>query len=328
MASQYYKKWIVSIGILAMILLPQVGKAIGAEEYPAQMIKIIIGYAPGGSMDRQVRLLLPFLQKHLKKGVMVENLTGAQGILAANKVFSSQPDGYTLLFVDSGTIVLQEKYLPETCNFKVRDFAHISSFVRENYLLVTHPEVWKDTAEFFKTAKSKHLRMAISGKGTFGHLYSVMLEKTADVKFNLIPFEGGAQSLAALAGKHVDAVATAISSSLHLIRSGTLYPLLFLSDRRHSALPQTPVPKEIGFTSFDPFESIMGLFGPPKLPADRVKVLEEASSKAVKDPEYVEKAKELSVEIYPMNSRDYFAQTEKEYSQIEKYIDLLKGVSK
>lgn len=67
MASQYYKQWIVSLWILAMILLPLIGKAIGAEEYPTKTITIYVGYAAGGSADRSARLLLPFLDKHLEK---------------------------------------------------------------------------------------------------------------------------------------------------------------------------------------------------------------------------------------------------------------------
>lgn len=325
MSARQYKQWIVGFGIFVFALFPLVVKEIGAEEYPAKTIKIICGFAAGGSLDRQVRLVLPFFQKHLGKSVMIENLTGAQAILASNKVFSSPPDGYTLLI--AGTyITLQEKLLPETCHYKSLDFTHVFSLVREDGVLLGHPEVWKNYDEFSKAAQSKRLRVGISGRGTPTHLYIIMLEEMTGLKFNIIPFEGGGPSMTALAGKHVDGTSTVVSGSFHLIRSGTLNPLLVFSDRRHPALPHTPIPKEVGYESFEPFAYIQGILGPPKLPADRVKVLEEAFAKAVKEPEFLEKCKEMAVEVYPLNSRDFLAKSEKAYYLAEKYTKILKGL--
>ena len=320
-----YRLWVLSSGILLLILLPLVGKAIGAEEYPAKTVNIICGYSPGGSTDRQIRLIHPFLQKHLGQSVLIENMTGASGILATNKVFASPADGYTLLVASMPTVLLQEKYLPETSRYQTRALTHVFSFVKEDFVLLSHAEVWKSFTEFYEAAKSKRVRVGIPGKGTDAHLRTVMLEEMADVKFNIIPFEGGGPAMTALAGKHIDATTTMVSSSYHLVRGGTLNPLLLFSDRRHPALPQTPVPKEVGFKTFEPIIYITGIFAPPKLSMDRVKVLEAAFAKAVKEPELLEMAKKTAVEVYPLDSRDFLANTEKEYPRVERLVNVLKG---
>jgi tripartite-type tricarboxylate transporter receptor subunit TctC len=273
---------------------------IGEETYPRQTIKVICGYAPGGSSERPVRLLLPLLQKHLRQNVMIENLTGAGGVLAANKVFSSPPDGYTLLTGQPGTLILLEKYLSEIVRYRTKDLTHIYNIAQDDFVLLSHPEVFQTFEEFLGAARKRRLRAAISGWGTHTHLYIVMLEEMIGQKFIIVPFEGGRVSIAALLGKHVDIVGTFISTSYPIIRSGTVKPLMVFSDRRHPTLS-------------------------PQLPGDRIKILEGIFDQAVKEPEFYEKAKEAGVDVYPLNSKEYLAETEKQYSLLKKYIKVLKG---
>ena len=313
------------MGCLVCILIILTGTSIKAQDFPTDTIKIICGYAPGGSADLQIRLLAPFLQKHLGKPVMVENLTGANAMLATNKIFTSSPDGYTLLVASIPVLILQEKYLPETARYQTRALTHVFSFVRDDFVLASHPEVWKNFAEFSKAAQGKRLRVGIAGKGTPSHLYALITEEMANVKFNIIPYEGGGPAMTSLAGKHVDAISTVFSSSYHLIRSKTINPLMIFSDRRNPAVPETPTPKDMGFKSFEPIFYITGVFGPPKLASARVGILEEAAFKAVKEPEFLEKAKGMVLDVYPLGSKDFLTNTEKQYSQVEKYIDILKG---
>lgn len=321
------KQRILVTGIIFFCLCIFIGKVQGAEEYPTQTVRILCGYAPGGSADTQARLLAPFLQKQLGKGVLIESFTGANAMLATNKVFSSPADGYTLLVASIPVLILQEKYLPETARYQTKSLTHIFSFIRDDFVLLSHPDVWRSFAEFSKAAQSKRLRVGIAGKGTPSHMYALMLEEMLKVKFNLIPFEGGGPLMTSLAGKHIDAISTVLSSSSHMIKGGTLNPLLILSDRRHPSLPQTPTPKELGFKSFDPVFYITGIFGPPNMPANRVKVLEDAIAKALKEKELLDKAKDMTLEIYPLNSRAFLNVTENQYPLIDKYIKIFKSVA-
>jgi tripartite-type tricarboxylate transporter receptor subunit TctC len=321
------KQRLLVMGIILFCLCIFIEKASEAEEYPTQTVRILCGYAPGGSADTQVRLLAPFLQKHLGKSVMIENLTGANAILATNKVFSSPADGYTLLVASIPVLILQEKYLPETARYLTKDLTHIFSFIRDDFVLLSNPEVWKSFAEFSKAAQTKRFRVGIAGKGTPSHMYALLVEEMLKVKFNLIPYEGGGPAMTSLAGKHIDAISTVLSSANHMIKGGTLNPLLILSDRRHPSLPQTPTPKELGFKSFEPIFYITGIFGPPNMPANRVKVLEEAIAKALKEKELLDKARDMTLEIYPLNSREFLNVTENQYPLVDKYIKIFKSTA-
>ena len=316
--------WRMALWTLALILWPLIENGIGAAEYPERTIKIICGYSPGGSTDRPIRLLLPFLQKHLKQSVLIENLPGAEGILATHKVFSSAPDGYTLLIAQPGTLILQEKYLPEMVRYQTKDLTHIFNLASDDFVLLSHPELFRTFDEFLETARRKRLRAAISGRGTHTHLYLVMLGDMVHQKFNMVPFEGGRASLAALLGKHVDVVGTFISTSYSMIQAGALKPLIVFSDQRHSTLSQVPIPRDLGFYSFKPFDYNTGILGPPKLPSYRMKVLEEAIGKAMREPEFCKKAKETNFEVMPLSSEEFFAKTQRLYAMIKKYIEVLK----
>lgn len=317
------KKWTLSLAILALMLLHLPGKAIAAEEYPTKPITILCGFTAGGSIDRMARVLQPFLQKALGSPIQVENLTGAGGILAHNKVFSSPPDGYTLMIAASPTMILLEKYFSETARYQWRDLTTVFSFVKDDHLLMGHPDDWKDFAAFATAAKSRRLRVGTAGKGADGHLRAIMIEDMAGVKFNLIPFEGGAQAVTNLMGKHVDAAMSSVSSSFNLLRSGSLNPLLVFSRQRNHVIPQTPTIQEV-FPKFELMLYFIGIFGPPKLPSSRIKVLEEAFFKAIKEQELQDKIKEMGLESFPLNSRDFAAQNEQLYPLVDKYVKILK----
>lgn len=321
------KQRILVTVIIVLCLGIFIGKVQGAEDYPTKTIRILCGYAPGGSADTQARLLAPYLQKHLGVSVMIENLTGADAMLATNKVFSSPADGNTLLVASIPVLILQEKHLPETARYQTKDLTHISSFSQDHLVLLSHPDVWKSFAEFSKAAQSKRLRVGIAGKGTPSNVAALLVEELAKVKFNLIPYAGGGPLMTSLAGKHVDAIMTFVSTSQHMVRGGTLNPLLVLSNRRHPALPQTPIPEELGYKSVEPILYISGIFGPPKMPASRVKVLEDAIAKALKEKEFVDKAKGMLVEIYPMNSQEFSTLIENQYLSVDKYIKLLRSAA-
>ena len=328
MFNRYFKQWIIGLGIFGSILLPLTDITVGAEKYPSKTIRLIVGYAPGGAGDRHARLVAPFLQKHLGQSVMIENVVGAEGCLGANKVYSSPPDGYTLLVQSNLVLSFQELNFPEIARFKAREFPHISSLIREYILMVSHAEVWKNFDEFSKAAETKRLRVGVPGRGGLSAVYPVMLEQMLALKFNLISYGGGGELSAALAGKHLDAASSSLAAFLPLIRSGTFNGILLFSDRRHPILPQTPVPEELGLKSYENMENLFGVYGPPKISTDRVKVLEEAFAKAVKEPEYLEKTKAMFAETRYLNSRDFLLKTERVFPIIEKYMKFYKEAFK
>lgn len=295
--------------------------AMAAEEFPTRYVTIMCGNSAGGSTDVQIRGIIPYLQKHLGKGIVVENLTGASGILCYNKVYSSSPDGYTLMVDSLPGHILLEKYFVDNAKYVTKESTHIYGFANDDLILVGNPDLYKSFQDFIQASKQRKLKIGVGGKGYPTHLAMVTLERAAKIETNIVPYEGGAEALAALAGKHLDAVSTLVSSVYSLIKSGMVGPLLILGDRRRPAFPDTPCAKEVGLNLSIPY--VIGVWGPPRIPAGRVKILETAFAKAVDDPDYVKWAKNMNIEIARLSSADFLNESIKDYTLVEDYIKTL-----
>lgn len=298
--------------------------ALAKEDFPTKHITIICGFGPGGSTDIQIRGITPYVQKYLGQGIVVENRTGASGLIAFNEGFSAKPDGYTLLVTSSPAITIAEKYFPNSAKFEVRKYSHIYGFAREELILIGHPEMYKSFEDFLRAGADKKLKVGTSGKGQPSHLAAVLLELVTKQKINIIPFEGGGESMASLAGKHIDAVVTMSSTGMNLTRSGVVIPLLIIGDRRHFGYPNTPSAKDLGYDISMLVPYLTGVVGPPNIPKDRIKVLEDAFAKAVQDPDYLKWAKNMYIEITPLSSDAFLNESLKGYPAVEKYMEALK----
>lgn len=312
------------IGAFFLFLGMGASGALSKDDFPTRNITIICGFSPGGSTDIQIRGIIPYVQKYLGKGIIVENRTGASGILAYNGVFSAKPDGYTLMVTSIPAITIAEKYFPDSAKFEVKKYSHIFGFAREELILIGHPEMYKSFEDLLRAGADKKLKVGTSGKGQPTHLGAVMLEFVTKLTFNIIPFEGGGESLASLAGKHIDAVVTITSAAMSLTKSGVIRPFLIIGERRHPGYPDTPSAKDLGYDISMLVPYLTGVVGPPNIPEDRVKVLEAAFAEAVKDPDYVKWAKNINIEITPLPPPAFLKETLRGYPAVEKYMEVLK----
>ena len=234
-----------------------------AADYPAKPITVIVPYGAGGSMDTQARGISPYLGKELNTSIYFENVTGASGVIGFNRGFKSAPDGYTLVANNLPAVIVTEISQPNA-NYRTKEFTPLCAFALDPVILVTHPDLYKTFDEFVKAAKTTQIRVGTTGKGTTVHLSGLIVESALGVKFNFIPFDGGAESVASLAGKHIDAVLTIASSANAMIRAGRIRPLLILAKERSATYPQVPVPKDVGY-EIPPFSNHTGILAPPKL---------------------------------------------------------------
>ena len=296
------------------------------EKFPSKPVTIFCGYSAGGSTDIQIRTVTPYVQKHLGQPVVVENLPGASGILAYNKVFSLKPDGYNLLVSSLQQLVLTEHFFKDTARYHTQDYTFIHNLVKEDPILVTHPDLYPSFEGFIQSAQKKKLKVGVPGKGQVVHLMVALLEKLAKVEFNTIPFEGGGPGMASLMGKHIDAFMTYGSTAFNMVRSGSLRPLLVVSKTRVPQYPQVPVPADLGYDTKETriILSLTGIYGPPNIPPDIAKTLEAAFAKALKDPEYLEKVNKMNIEVLPLSAEEFRSTLEQEYPFIMKFTEVLK----
>ena len=319
--SRDQRRFTLTVGSVLILAALWAGPTLAAE-YPSKPITVIVPYGAGGSMDTQARGISPYLGKELGTSVQIENVTGASGVIGFNRGFKASPDGYTLVANNLPAIVVVELSQPNA-NYRTKEFTPLCAFALDPVVLVTHPDLYKTFDEFVKTAKTTQIRVGTTGKGTTVHLSGLIVESILGIKFNFIPFEGGAESVTSLAGKHIDAVLTIASSANAMIRAGRIRPLLILAKEKSPKYPQVPIPKDVGY-DIPPFSNHTGILAPPKLPPNRLKILDAAFGRAVKNPAYVEWLAKGTAEYAPLNPNEYRNEIERMFKLVDGYRDLLK----
>lgn len=160
------------------------------------------------------------------------------------------------------------------------------------------------------------------GRGSTTHLAGLLAMSELGLKVNWVPYEGSGQAVAALAGKHIDFMVGLSTSAISLIEAGKLRPLVFFNDERDPFMPEIPIPKDLGFT-ITAMPATRVAMAPPNTPAGIVKILEEAFSKAVKEPGYVEWAKKRKMVIHTNSAQELGKMVRDTYPILEKYQQML-----
>ncbi len=294
--------------------------AFGAE-FPKKTIKLVVTAGAGGGEDTEARAIAPFLEKHLGQSIMIENQTGAGGRIAFEKFQKTEPDGYTLITYTFPKSVIME--FQQKVGYKTKDFTPIYAWSRSSQLLVVHSDTWKTFNDFLKAAKAKTLSGGLSGRGSTTHLMGLIALDELDIKANWVPYEGSAGSVTALAGKHLDFTICLSTSAVPLVSAGKLRPLLLFSDKRDPYLPDVPIPKDLGLSmTFIP--TLRGVEAPPNTPPAIVKILEDAFSKAAKEPGFIDIAKKRQIVLQPVSSKEFGKAVADVYPKIAKFQDMLK----
>jgi len=291
-----------------------------SAEFPKKPIKLIVTADIGGGEDSEARAIAPFLEKHLGVNIAIENQGGAGGKIAFERFQKTEPDGYTLITYTFPKSILIE-YMVKT-NYRTKDFTPIYAWTRSNHLLVVHTDTWKTLDEFVKAGKTKTLSGGLPGRGTPSQLAGLETVDKLGIKVNWVPYDGAAGSLTALAGKHLDFTICIPATATALIDAGKIRPLVLFSEEKDPFFPEVPLSRDLGF-DITPVPGIRGASAPPRTPAPVIKVLEEAVSKAVKEPGFVEWAKKRKVVLHPLTSREYNSVVEATYQKAVKFQQML-----
>ncbi len=290
--------------------------------YPSKPITIIVPFAAGGSTDMAVRGIAPYTGRLLKTSVNIENVPGADGAIGYSRGYSAKPDGYTLLATNTLPPILTE-FSRET-KYKTMEFKPIYAFARDSMILVVNPDFCKTFDEFVKIGRSQTIKIGTTGAATTTGLMGILFAEELGLKVNWIPFGGGAESLTALAGKHIDAVFSITASAQSLAKAGKIRSLAIFSETRNAKYPDVPVPKELG-SDITLLFNHTGIVGPPGLSDTIVKVVEDAFAKSIENPEYLDWHKRVSTsDLVPLASKEYRKEFERIHTLAEKYRKYLK----
>ena len=303
-------EWFTPVRIAVLVLATSLAPAHAAEDaatYPSRPIRIIVPFAAGGPSDIMARALAQKLTQEWGQPVVVDNRTGASGIIGADAVAKSAPDGYTLLQAQVGDTISVSLYSKLPYNFE-KDFAPITLAGLTPFILVAHPSVTaKDLGDLIAQAKAKPgtFTFGSSGAGTASHLAGELLKSSAQIDITLVPYKGQAPATADLLGGQITMMFNNPITSLAQVKAGKLRALAVSTAKRFSQLPEVPTVAESGLPGFD-VGFWLGLLSPAGTPRPIIDKLNAAMLKALRDPDVVQRLAGLGVEIIG-NSPDEFA---------------------
>jgi len=256
------------------------------DAYPSHPIKVIVCLPAGGGVDTVTRIIADKMSKILGQPVVVENKGGQSGNLGTEFVYSSEPDGYTLLASQPAPITTSP-LLFKKLNFDPTRFEPVAVMSAiANTLLVRPDFPANNVKEFIAYVKANpgKINYASQGNGTTSHLTGAMFDAATGTKMNHVPYRGTAPAINDLLGGHVDLMFNELATSIELHKGGRAKLLAVTTEKRIDELPDVPTMQEEGVPNFisDTWNAISA---PPKTPAAIVAKLNAAINQALQDPE-------------------------------------------
>jgi len=254
------------------------------DSWPDRPVKFIVHVAAGGGVDLMARILADRLSQQLPQRVLIENMGGGGGAIAARTVAKAEPDGYTFLFAGPGHAAVpamhkQPPYDP------INDFTPVSLVTQFPLVVVIRPSIpAKTLSEFIALLKANpgvHT-FGSSGVGGSSHIPVELFKYLAGVEMTHVPFRGGSQSSAALLGGQIDLIIDGLAPQLGNIAEGRVRVLGVTTKERTAFLPDVPAVNEI-LPGYE-FPMWVAVFAPAKTPRAIINKLAGEIGKAVKDP--------------------------------------------
>ena len=256
------------------------------QKFPTKSVRMIVGFAAGGPGDTMARVHAEDLSRLLGQPVVVENRTGANGLIASDLVQKSAPDGYTLAWNSVGHTInvllsKEAKYHP------VKDFSPIVLAEQLPLVLVTKGDSpFNSLADVVKAAKAKPGELAYSsaGIGSSGHLAGALFESLAGVQMLHVPFRGNAPALTEVRAGRIPVIFYAVVGLAPQVAQGQLKALAISTGKRHPDFPATPTMAEAGVAGFEDVGAWQGMFAPAGTPEPIVARLNDAMNRSLASP--------------------------------------------
>jgi tripartite-type tricarboxylate transporter receptor subunit TctC len=269
--------------------------AVLAQDYPTKPIKLVIPFPAGGSSDGIGRQIAEKLGGVLKQSVVVENKGGAGGMIGADAVAKSAPDGYTLVLVDvfhTSTPIYTRK-MPYDA---VKDFTPVSLIGRSPAFLISHPgfeaKTARDTLAFAKAQPGK-MTMAIAGTGS---VVVDLFKARTGLQFVSVPYRGSSPAMVDLMSGQVNVMITTMASAGSQVKAGKLRALAVTGSKRNADFPDVPTFTELGVRGMD-YEQWFGIMGPANMPRAVVDKLTAAMEQVLAMPDVRERLTGMAMEV-------------------------------
>jgi len=273
--------WILRILLIACLSFP-----VFAQEWPTRVVKFVSPYPPGGSVDPLARLFAAKLSESLKQQFIVENRTGASGIVGTDYVAKSAPDGYTFVFIFD-THSVHQALNPKLPFDPVKDFAPVMLVGTAPMVITTGMmKPYKSFADVIDAAKAKPdtVTMGNVGNGSLAHLATIVLNQATGVKIVPVPYKGGGPLSVDVIGGHVElAMASTVAQAQH-VKGGEMRALALTGDKRSATMPNVPTLAELG-VPWQGAYAFWGILAPAGTPKPIIDKLVAELNKAINAPD-------------------------------------------
>jgi tripartite-type tricarboxylate transporter receptor subunit TctC len=240
-----------------------------AQDYPAKPIRIVVGFAPGGSNDLVARALAQRMSTVLGQQVIVDNRPGANGIISAEHVAKSAPDGYTVILTGVSTFVLNPLVYPKVPYDTLTDLMPVTTVAVMPQIIVAHPVLpaksLKEVADIARRSPGK-LTAASPGVGGLSHLTLELFKSIAKVQIEHVSYKGTAPALSDLLGGHIPLLVCDLPAPLPHVKAGKLRALAVTGERRSPSLPEVATAREQGLAELQA-TNWLGVMVPARTPA-------------------------------------------------------------
>jgi tripartite-type tricarboxylate transporter receptor subunit TctC len=290
------RRLLVVAAALLAIAVPLAARA--QDAWPSKPIRIVVPFAAGGTSDVLARLVGEKLTAALGKPVIVENRGGAGGVIGADAVAKSPPDGYTFLLGTIATHAINPALLPKMPYNAGKDFAPVILLGSiSNVLVVTPGAPYNSVRELIAAAKAKpdSIATATAGQGTSQHMSAEAFKLLAGADLNVVFYKGSAPAIQDLIAGQVPTAFDTVTVALPHIKSGKARALAVTSAKRSKALPDVPTMQEAGVPNFD-VASWQALYAPAGTPPAVVNRMNAEIGKIVAMPEVAAKMEALGLE--------------------------------
>jgi tripartite-type tricarboxylate transporter receptor subunit TctC len=275
--------------------------AVAQERYPARPVQVVLPLQAGSASDIAVRVVVERMGELLGQGFVVENATGAGGLIGTNRVATARPDGYTLAALNNSILTIlphmnrsQVKFDPFGDFVPVRGLANIPT-----YLGVAADLPVSSVQELIALARSQpgQLNYSSGGKGSPQHLATEMFQAMANVRFTHVPYKGATAAAADLAAGRVQVMFISHSIAIPYLPEKRVKLVAFAGKERSAAYPQIPTVREGGVSDYD-YASWIGLFALKGTPPEALARLRAAAAQAMAAPGLAERMAKGGLEIW------------------------------
>ena len=294
----------VSAAMLASLFL--LAGPVTAQSYPAKPIKIVVPFPAGGTSDVLARLIGQKMTESWGQPVVVENKPGSSGNLGADAVAKSTPDGYTLVLMDVGNLVISPALFKLPFSVE-KDFAPVAMVAYSPHLLAVSTRVPANTpaelVAYAKAQKGKLNYAVAAGMGSASHLAGVMYAQRSGIEWGYVPYKGGAQAITDLIGGQVDVMFNGMVATYPHVKAGKIKLIAVSSAKRNAQMPDTPTVAESlpGFLT----GSFQGLLAPAGTPRAVVDKLHAEVQRITALPDVRERLTTLGAEPSSMTPADF-----------------------